>query len=195
MTGYDEAVDWFRADPERVRDLDDVDNRSAAIAIVDAVLAGAVPAGRDLTAQDVRGALVSSGPHGPAKWRDAVADYLNRIARPSGGVGQLDTADLWQTIRDYLDENDLGDELLVRLGTSGQFAADPSPRSWSLPAPPPDDVTEALDYFAREIDAFAYPEVARAARLHAAALSRWLLSVVEGEPPAAAGAVRAEGES
>lgn len=40
MTGYDEAVAWFRADPGRVRDLDDVANRSAAITLVNAALAG-----------------------------------------------------------------------------------------------------------------------------------------------------------
>lgn len=32
------AVAWFREDPERMRDLDDVDNRSAAITILRQVL-------------------------------------------------------------------------------------------------------------------------------------------------------------
>lgn len=94
-----------------------------AAAIVRAWLARDVPApaGRDLTAQDVAYAArrIRQGWSSPS-W---VAEDLNGIARPSGGVVQPDTADLCQTIRDYLDENDLGDELLVRLGTSGHLAA------------------------------------------------------------------------
>lgn len=168
-------------------------------------------AGRDLTANDVDDAL-----HIDCPTNEQIAERLNRIARgaPERGDEMTFSRDedgsgsgfdgirswthevtiterreepdgLWQTIRDYLDENDLGDELLVRLGTSGHFAVG------SLPAMPP-EVTEALDYLSREIDAFAYPEVPQEARLHAAALSRWLLSVVEGEPPAPERDVRAE---
>ena len=59
----------------------------------------AVPAGRDLTANDLWGVLEHFSTEEHRQW---IADYLNRIARPS-------------------------------------------PRSWSLPAPPPDDVTRSDD--------------------------------------------------
>lgn len=87
--GYEAALAWFRADPERMRDLDDVDNRSAAISIVRAALARDAfgPSGRDLTAQDVDDAL-----HIDCPTNEQIAERLNRIARPSGGVGQPDTA-------------------------------------------------------------------------------------------------------
>lgn len=100
MTGVEEAVAWFRADPGRVRDLDDVDNRSAAIAIVNAVLAGDVPAGRDLTAQDVRDALHDGG---RSITHEGVATRLNRIARPSGGAGSVspDDAPTTETHTEY----------------------------------------------------------------------------------------------
>lgn len=109
----DLAARWKRQSVEYLSDWQDYDShdgqerRGQGIALGDAAselraaLARDVPAGRDLTAQDVRRAPAEHGAAG-------VADYLNRIARPAGGVGQPDAAE---------------------------------PRSWSLPAPPPDDVT------------------------------------------------------
>lgn len=135
MNTVRESEDWFRADPERVDRVDDVEEWARhAATIVRAWLARAeldvaglrsllatvkvwldatpedspygdalqdvlslardvpAPAGRDLTAGDVRDALDEHSEAGSLTAYN-VATRLNRIARPSGGVGQPDTTE------------------------------------------------------------------------------------------------------
>lgn len=84
----------------------------------------AVPVGRDLTAQDVRDALEPAATAFIHRdYADDVAEYLNRIARPSGGAGQPDTAESMFAIGDRVRGKNTG-----RLGI-----VDASPAKGSYP--------------------------------------------------------------
>ena len=131
-----EAEAWFRehtrggVDSRTLIESSVAGERHAAT-IVRAWLARDVPApaGRDLTAVDVRDAVIVSPVGNEVDWRKVVR-ILNGIARPSGGVGQPDTAEpRIPTAAEIVDEYEASQ------------LDDRSPRSWSLPAPPPDDVT------------------------------------------------------
>lgn len=137
MTQNDEAVReaeaWFRERPERVEEVRGGENlfmvtaaQRHAATIVRAWLARDVPApvGRDLTAKDAEPAPLTPLGSDPMGYGE------DRIARPSGGAGQPDTAEpRIPTAAEIVDEYEASQ------------LDDRSPRSWSLPAPPPDDVT------------------------------------------------------
>lgn len=172
MTGYDEAVAWFR---ERTGSVDDIEvgaagpeTRRHAATIVRAALTEAVPAGRDLTANDVRDAHHDAwGVLNRETFQQSVADFLNRIARPSGGSRRSCVC------------GDRRDNNGVTHRTDGPCFQ--SPRSWSLSAPPPDDVT-VQDELRRMSGWFG--GAARKMLLDRADELDRIGTVVEGEPPA-----------
>ncbi|MBP2370268.1 hypothetical protein [Pseudonocardia parietis] len=94
--GAEGVADWIRSmapavpDTEAVRRALARDDHTA----LRAALARDVPApaGRDLTAQDVRDTQDTWSGGTAQEYRQFAADYLTRVARPSGGVGQPDTA-------------------------------------------------------------------------------------------------------